>query len=107
MLTRSLIRTKNRLKASFQQGSIYCYPENDIKLDPLYIGHGRFGAGYEEETMKQNNGILDRKQNIYSSMPIAMVNIGQKGCYCLSVTLAAPSYFVRLTLKRMSYIYNA
>ena len=66
---------KEWLEASIQEGSIYCCPENDIKLDPLlHIGSGAFGAVYKT-TIKQKTSIaavLSRKQNIYSGMTVAL-----------------------------------
>ena len=61
---------KEWLDTSINEGSIYCCPENGIKLDTLPIGIGAFGVVYKA-TIKQKNGIgniakniLGRKSNI-------------------------------------------
>ena len=65
---------KEWLEARIKEGSIYCCPENDIKLDPLHIGSGGFGAVYKA-TIKENYGVgifFGKKQNIYSGMTVAV-----------------------------------
>jgi len=69
---------KEWLETSIQEGSIYCCPESDIKLDPTHIGLGAFGAVYRA-TVKRTNGIgsitktiLGKTHNILSGMTVAV-----------------------------------
>ena len=75
MLTMSNNSHKKWLEASIQEGSIYCCPENDIKLDFPYIGLGGFGVVYKA-TIKQENGITttisSKRHNIFPGMTVAV-----------------------------------
>ena len=71
---------KEWLETSIHEGSIYCCPENGIKLDPIliHIGHGAFGVVYKA-TIKQKNGIgniaktiLGRRSSIFSDTTVAV-----------------------------------
>src|SRR6185436_7958452 len=69
---------KEWLETSIRRGSIYCCPENGIKLDPLHIGRGAFGVVYKA-TIKPKTGIgsiaktiLGRKSNVSSDTTVAV-----------------------------------
>src|SRR6185312_5494103 len=77
---------KQWLETSIREGSIYCCPESDIKLDPHYIGKGTFGVVFKA-TVKQKNSIIakairSKKQNILSGMTVAVKTFFDKhnGC---------------------------
>ena len=70
---------KEWLETSIHRGSIYCCPENGIKLDPLYIGRGAFGVVYKATIKQKKTGIgniaktiLGKKSNASSDTTVAV-----------------------------------
>ena len=73
---------KQWLETSIREGSIYCCPESDMKLDPHYIGKGTFGVVFKA-TVKQKNSIIPRaiwggRQNVLSGMTVAVKTLFDK-----------------------------
>ena len=65
---------KEWLEKSIKEGSIYCCPDSDIKLDRCPIGHGGFGVVHKA-TIKQQRfakAILGKDCNILSDMTVAV-----------------------------------